>query len=73
MDESFLNIYNLSVLGHEAIVEVVAHRRPESDLIKGDRLTFSVADSCDKCEFCLKGLNQKCTKLFKVRSNLFQS
>lgn len=58
-----------SVLGHEAIVEVVSHRRPESDLIKGDRLTFSVADSCYKCEFCDKGLEQKCTKLFKVRSN----
>jgi Zn-dependent alcohol dehydrogenase len=29
-------------------------------------LTFSVADSCGKCEFCLRGLNQKCVKLFKV-------
>lgn len=57
-----------SVLGHEAIVEVVSHRRPESDLVKGDRLTFSIADSCTKCEFCLKGLEQKCTKLFKVSS-----
>ncbi|CAF1242589.1 unnamed protein product [Adineta steineri] len=54
-----------SVLGHEAVVEVVAHRRPESDLAIGDRLTFSVADCCGKCEFCLKGLNQKCVKLFK--------
>ncbi len=55
-----------SVLGHEAVVEVVAHRRSESDLSVGDRLTFSVADSCGKCEFCLRGLNQKCVKLFKV-------
>ncbi|CAF4536982.1 unnamed protein product [Rotaria sp. Silwood1] len=54
-----------SVLGHEAIVEVVTHRRPESDLAVGDRLTFSVADSCGQCEFCLTGLNQKCVKLFK--------
>jgi D-arabinose 1-dehydrogenase-like Zn-dependent alcohol dehydrogenase len=54
-------------LGHEAVVEVVAHRRPESDLMEGDRLTFSIADSCNKCEFCLKGLQQKCTKLFKVK------
>ncbi|CAF1531350.1 unnamed protein product [Adineta steineri] len=54
-----------SVLGHEAVVEVISHRRPESDLLVGDRLTFSVADCCNKCEFCLKGLNQKCTKLFK--------
>jgi len=55
-----------SVLGHEAVVEVVSHRRPESDLIEGDRLTFSIADSCHKCEFCVRGLEQKCTKLFKV-------
>lgn len=55
-----------SVLGHEAVVEVVAHRRSESDLSIGDRLTFSVADSCGQCEFCLSGLNQKCVKLFKV-------
>jgi D-arabinose 1-dehydrogenase-like Zn-dependent alcohol dehydrogenase len=32
----------------------------------GDRLTFSIADSCGICEFCYKGLNQKCVKLFKV-------
>lgn len=55
-----------SVLGHEAVVEVIAHRRPESNLAVGDRLTFSVADSCGQCEFCLKGLNQKCVQLFKV-------
>ncbi|CAF0748569.1 unnamed protein product, partial [Didymodactylos carnosus] len=54
-----------SVLGHEAVVEVVSHRRQHSDLNVGDRLTFSIADSCGKCEFCLKGLNQKCAKLFK--------
>jgi len=63
----FLNVLFISsVLGHEAVVEVIAHRRPESDLAVGDRLTFSVADSCGKCEFCLTGLNQKCVKLFKV-------
>ncbi|CAF0864766.1 unnamed protein product [Adineta ricciae] len=54
-----------SVLGHEAVVEVIDHRRPESNLAIGDRLTFSVADCCGNCEFCLKGLNQKCVKLFK--------
>ena len=52
-------------------MEVVDHRRPESDLMKGDRLTFSVADSCNKCESCLKGLEQKCTRLFKVYSKVF--
>ncbi|CAF4217387.1 unnamed protein product [Rotaria socialis] len=54
-----------SVLGHEAVVEVVSHRRPESDLAVGDRLTFSIADSCGQCEFCLAGFNQKCVQLFK--------
>ena len=44
----------------------MTHRRTQSDLITGDRLTFSVADSCGNCEFCLKGLNQKCIQLFKV-------
>ena len=58
--------FDFSVLGHEAVVEVLAHRRPESDLVNGDRLTFSIADCCGKCEFCYSGLNQKCTKLFKV-------
>ncbi len=68
LKQIFLNIipFISSVLGHEAVVEVVAHRRPESDLAVGDRLTFSVADSCGKCEFCTTGLNQKCVKLFKV-------
>jgi D-arabinose 1-dehydrogenase-like Zn-dependent alcohol dehydrogenase len=60
------NFHLSSVLGHEAVVEVIKHCRPESDLAVGDRLTFSVVDSCGNCEFCLTGLNQKCLKLFKV-------
>lgn len=63
LDEFFV----FSVLGHEAVVEIVDHRRPESGLKIGDRLTFSVADCCGECEFCTKGLNQKCVKLFKVK------
>lgn len=63
---SFYYFYISSVLGHEAVVEVVNHRRPESDLAVGDRLTFSIADSCGQCEHCLAGFNQKCVKLFKV-------
>lgn len=65
---SILTLRVFSVLGHEAVVEVVDHRRPNSDLSIGDRLTFSIADSCGSCEFCQKGLNQKCFKLFKVFS-----
>lgn len=60
-----------SVLGHEACVEVVAHRRSkqqqeeEEELQLGDRCTFSIADSCGECEFCTNNLAQKCVKLFK--------
>lgn len=55
-----------SVLGHEACVEVVAHKRGDDcDLKPGDRCTFSIADSCGECEFCTNDLSQKCVKLFK--------
>jgi threonine dehydrogenase-like Zn-dependent dehydrogenase len=56
----------LSVLGHEACVEVVEHKRDNIDLNIGDRITFSIADSCGNCDFCLNGLSQKCKSLFKV-------
>jgi len=68
-----LSFFISSVLGHEAVVEVINHRRPQSNLTVGDRLTFSVADSCGKCHFCLTGLNQKCVQLFKVHSSSFLS
>jgi D-arabinose 1-dehydrogenase-like Zn-dependent alcohol dehydrogenase len=55
-----------SVLGHEACVEIVAHKRGNDyDLKPGDRCTFSIADSCGECEFCTNDLSQKCVKLFK--------
>jgi threonine dehydrogenase-like Zn-dependent dehydrogenase len=67
MKFSILNInHKISVLGHEACVEVVDHRRTDSDLCIGDRVTFSIADTCGSCEFCQNDLSQKCTKLFKV-------
>ena len=57
----------VSVLGHEAVLEVVAHRRGEgSSLAVGQRVTFSVADVCGNCERCQSGLSQKCFSLFKV-------
>ena len=58
-----------SVLGHEACVEVVEHRRMNSDLKVGDRITFSIADTCGTCEFCMNDLSQKCTSLFKVNTH----
>ena len=55
-----------SVLGHEAVAEMVENRRPGLDLQPGDRFTFSVIDSCDDCSKCRHGLPQKCDKLKKV-------
>ena len=54
-----------SVLGHEACVEVVESRRG-LELSPGDRITFSIVDSCGRCPFCLNNLPQKCKSLFKV-------
>lgn len=56
-----------SVLGHEACVEIVDHKRNSTDfkLKIGDRATFSIADTCGECEYCKNDLSQKCTKLFK--------
>ena len=59
-----------SVLGHEGCVEIIENRRRTntSDLSAGDRVTFSIVDSCGNCEFCRNNLNQKCKNLFKVKS-----
>lgn len=57
---------NCSILGHEGIIEVVDHMRPDAGLKKGDRLTFHVVNCCGKCENCKDGLQQKCASLFKV-------
>ncbi|XP_072051199.1 L-threonine 3-dehydrogenase-like [Amphiura filiformis] len=55
-----------SILGHEAVAEVIRHERgPEFECKPGDRITFSIADSCDECQRCRHGLPQKCVKLFK--------
>jgi D-arabinose 1-dehydrogenase-like Zn-dependent alcohol dehydrogenase len=57
------------VLGHEACIEVVDHRRSsgghDSALAVGDRLTFTLVDNCGQCEPCLNDLSQKCAHLFK--------
>lgn len=56
-----------SVLGHEACVEIIAHKRDPAvfTLKPGDRATFGIADTCGECEFCTNHLSQKCVKLFK--------
>lgn len=61
-----------TILGHEMVGRVV-DLHPEATVkdfldrpVKvGDRITWSVAVSCKKCEFCRRGLTQKCTRLFK--------
>ncbi|XP_028410406.1 uncharacterized protein LOC114533030 [Dendronephthya gigantea] len=54
-----------SILGHEGVVEVVDHKCSHEKVQIGDRLTFTVADSCHSCERCESDLTQKCFSLFK--------
>ena len=55
-----------AVLGHEAIGEVVAVSEERSDLRVGDRITWTIADSCGACLPCASfDLPQKCDHLFK--------
>jgi D-arabinose 1-dehydrogenase-like Zn-dependent alcohol dehydrogenase len=61
-----LKLLYFSVLGHEACVEIIEHKRTNFNLKTGDRATFCIADNCGQCEFCLGGLSQKCKSLFKV-------
>jgi len=69
-----------SILGHEIVGRIVklgegvdrdTAGRPISE---GDRITWTIMASCGTCYFCrMKGLPQKCLKLFKyghVRSDL---
>jgi putative phosphonate catabolism associated alcohol dehydrogenase len=52
------------ILGHEAIGRVVAAQRP--NLEPGDRISWSIADSCGTCPPCTDHyLPEKCHALFK--------
>ena len=54
------------VLGHEAVGEVVALGNGRPELSIGDRITWTIADSCGHCRPCLEyNLPQKCARLFK--------
>ncbi|XP_033120604.1 L-threonine 3-dehydrogenase-like [Anneissia japonica] len=55
-----------SVLGHEAVGEVVkVGSSLDDEAIKpGDRVSFSLYDSCFKCKFCQSGFHQKCISGF---------
>lgn len=53
------------ILGHEAVGEIVAiHSRDGFNI--GDRVTWTIADSCGQCPACTEyGLPEKCEELFK--------
>ncbi|MCM4170689.1 hypothetical protein DHD32_04315 [Arenibacter sp. TNZ] len=53
------------ILGHEAVGEII-DLNDRHDFKKGDRVTWTIADSCGKCPACLDyGLPEKCNELFK--------
>lgn len=53
------------ILGHEAVGEIAAINSRDGFGL-GDRVTWTIADSCGKCPACTKyGLPQKCKELFK--------
>ena len=60
-----------AILGHEIVGKIVKLGKNlrfdfnGEKLAVGDRITWSMTASCQKCFFCKKGLVQKCTKLFK--------
>lgn len=54
------------VLGHEAVGHVVAMGAGRNELSIGQRVTWSLADSCGHCPACVTyDLPQKCDALFK--------
>jgi putative phosphonate catabolism associated alcohol dehydrogenase len=53
------------ILGHEAVGEIIDLNNREGFEI-GDRVTWTIADSCGKCPYCTEyGLPEKCVELFK--------
>jgi putative phosphonate catabolism associated alcohol dehydrogenase len=66
-----------TVLGHEIVGEVVetggvVHAADDTrPLVAGDRVTWTLAASCGRCDRCRAGLLQKCRTLFKYGHQLF--
>lgn len=53
------------ILGHEAVGEIIAINSREGFEV-GDRVTWTIADSCGECPACVEyGLPEKCHHLFK--------
>ena len=59
-----------AILGHEIVGKIVKLGKNlrfdfnGKKLNVGDRITWSMTTSCQKCFFCKKGLPQKCVNLF---------
>lgn len=63
------------ILGHEIVGQIVElgegviHDSGDQPLKIGDRITWTIMDSCGKCYYCReKGLMMKCRYLKKVRA-----
>ncbi len=60
-----------TILGHEILGEVeatagqVRYWDSEREIRVGDRVTWSLTVSCERCFFCERGMPQKCERLFK--------
>jgi putative phosphonate catabolism associated alcohol dehydrogenase len=55
-----------AILGHEGVGDVVRCGAGRDTLRPGDRVTWSIADSCGTCAFCTDHqLPEKCASLFK--------
>ena len=59
-----------SILGHEGIGKVVVSQR--HGVRVGDRVVFSVTDTCGSCSRCKAGLSAKCHKVRKVGHEPFE-
>ena len=58
-----------SILGHEGTGRVVDSQRPGFQV--GDRVVFSVTDTCGECARCRAGLSAKCLDVRKLGHELF--
>src|SRR5690348_10981215 len=55
-----------AVLGHEGVGRVIATGAARNNLKSGDRVTWTLTDSCGICPFCRDHrLPEKCKSLFK--------
>ena len=61
-----------AVLGHEGVGTVIAmgDNGQRRQLSEGDRVTWSIADSCGRCVFCTTyGLPEKCQSVYRGRGS----